>query len=173
MDLVIAFVGVGGAVLVAVVGFWLALRQDERRWIREKRADLYIDVLAEGYAEQEYVLDSLTRVEIAEIADPDATDVEARRRAVADWERIADKIVHTQLPPDQRALLGARMTAFATPAVSSAFNAIGACLPMTLATGQASGLKIKVRLAFDQLETVVQAELLAAQASLWQRILHR
>ncbi len=36
-------ISVTTAVLVALIGFWLALRQEERRWLREKRADLYID----------------------------------------------------------------------------------------------------------------------------------
>jgi len=43
------------AVIVPVMTFRLALRQDQSRWIREQRADLYMDMLTEAYAEQEWL----------------------------------------------------------------------------------------------------------------------
>jgi hypothetical protein len=35
--------------------FRLALRQDDRRWLREQRTELYVDLLTEAYAEEQYL----------------------------------------------------------------------------------------------------------------------
>jgi hypothetical protein len=72
--IVTAVVSTMSAALIALLGFWLALGQDKRRWHREKRSELYIDLLAEAYAEEQWIVKELTAYEIREIADPDGTD---------------------------------------------------------------------------------------------------
>jgi hypothetical protein len=58
-DTVVALVSSGVAAIIAVTVPWqafrLALRQDQARWLREQRAQLYADLLTEAYAEQQYV----------------------------------------------------------------------------------------------------------------------
>ena len=57
-ETVIALVSTGLAAIIAVVVPWmafrLALRQDRARWLRGQRAQLYVDLLTEAHAEQEY-----------------------------------------------------------------------------------------------------------------------
>jgi hypothetical protein len=45
---------VSAAIKVTVpwVAFRLTLRQDQARWLREQRAQVYVDILVEAYAEQ-------------------------------------------------------------------------------------------------------------------------
>jgi hypothetical protein len=157
-------------VLISLLGFWLALRQDERRWLREKRADLYIDLLAEGYAEHNWVLNELTAIEIREISDKNGTDPDAGQRGVDDWRDRFGGITDARLPASKRALLGARMSAFATVDVIRRFNAIGACSPMVLTRGQAPALKVQLAMAWDALERRVRAELHQSQRTTWQRL---
>jgi hypothetical protein len=117
-----------------------------------------IDLLAEAYAEEQWMVYRLTAQEIREIADRDGTDPEAGEEAVKEhWERAAD-LPDTRLPAKDRALLGARAEAFATPEVRRRFNALGACYPPLIARGQAPALKIKAGLALDALRTQVRAE---------------
>jgi hypothetical protein len=170
VEIWVAVISIGGAVFVAVVGFWLALRQDERRWLREKRADLYIDLLAEAHAEHTWITGELTAIEIGETADPDGTDAEAGQRAVAEFRQLDARVADTRMPDTQRALLGARMAAFATPEVRGLFNALTECFPLGIRRGQASGLKMKAGLAFGALESRIESELLVSQRTLLQRI---
>ena len=157
-------------VLVALLGFWLALRQDERRWLREKRADLYIDLMAEGYAEHNWVRHELTAIEIREIADKNGTDQDAGQRGVDDWRDRFGGMTDTRLPVSERALLGARMSAFATVEVIRLFNAIGACSPLLPRRGQAAALKIKLSMAWAAFESGVRSELHQSQRTTWQRL---
>lgn len=43
------------AVVVPLVSFRLSLRQDHSRCLREQRAELYVDLLTESYAEQKWL----------------------------------------------------------------------------------------------------------------------
>ena len=70
MIVVTAAISTTSALLVAIIGFWLALRQDKVRWVREKRSELYIDLLAEAHAEEQWMVNRLTAREIREIAGP-------------------------------------------------------------------------------------------------------
>jgi hypothetical protein len=92
------------AVAVPVMTFHLALRQDAIRWLRERRAELYVDLLAEAHAEQQYL----------EFATAD----EETRAAAQDHFTATD----TRLPPLERARLGARGTIFASQTVNRLFN---------------------------------------------------
>ena len=157
--------------LLATLGFWLALRQDEVRWLRDKRADLYIDLLIEGYAEHNWVREELTAMEIREISDENGTDYDAGRRAEDDWRDRIGRLTDTRLPTSERALLGARMSAFATVEVRRLFNAIGACSPLPPpARGQATALKVRLALAWEALDGGVSAELQKSQRTTCQRI---
>jgi hypothetical protein len=156
--------------LLALLGFWLALRQDEVRWLREKRADLYIDLLVEGYAEHNWVLNELTAMENRENADKNGTDHDAGQRAVDDWPGRSGGPTDIRLPPVERAVLGARMSAFGTVDVIRLFNAIGACSPLPPVRGQAAALKVRLAMAWDALEGGVRAELQKSQRTTWQRV---
>jgi hypothetical protein len=156
--------------LVALLGFWLALRQDEHRWLRERRTDLYIDLLVEGYAEHNWVEHELTAMEIRENADKDGIDHDAGKRAEDDWRDRFGGLIDTRLPPSERALLGARMSAFATVEVRRLFNAIGVCSPRLRRRGLANGLKIEVNMAWAALENGVHTELHQSQRTTWQRL---
>lgn len=55
-------VAIGSAALAAIIAiivpwmtFRLALRQDHKRWLREQRSQLYVDILTEAYAEARYI----------------------------------------------------------------------------------------------------------------------
>lgn len=90
------------SVTVPLMTFRLALRQDHVRWIREQRAELYVDMLTEAQAEYEW-LEYKTAGE------------DARERA-EEW--FTDK----RLPPLERERLGARGTIFGSRTVNQIFN---------------------------------------------------
>jgi hypothetical protein len=80
------------ATVVAVVVPWatfrFAMRQDQVRWVREQRSELYVDILVEAYAEQEWLKLETARESLQERARKSFTD--------------------KRLPPVERARLGAR-----------------------------------------------------------------
>jgi hypothetical protein len=90
------------AVYVPVMTFRLALRQDHARWLREQRAQLYIELLAEAHAEQQYF--------------------EYETAADETQERMRRDFVDLRLPPIERARLGARATIAASGTVNARFN---------------------------------------------------
>src|ERR1700750_1672316 len=95
-ETVIALISTGLAAIIAVVVPWmafrLALRQDQARWLREQRAQLYVDMLTEAYAEQQYFQNA-------------TADDETR-------ERMREHFTDLRLAPVERARLGARGTIF-------------------------------------------------------------
>lgn len=93
------------ALVVPTVGFALALRQDNIRWARERRAELYIDLLAQAHADKAMMQSRLARWE-----------AEAKGEDPGDGEQPADP-----MDPKTRAMLEARMAAFSTAAVRRAF----------------------------------------------------
>jgi hypothetical protein len=97
------------ATVVAVVVPWatfrFAMRQDQVRWVREQRSELYMDMLAEAHAEQEWL-----RLETA----PAAIQERARKT-------FTDK----RLPPVERARLGARGDIVGSRPVNQMFNRVG------------------------------------------------
>src|SRR5438874_7570388 len=113
---VLVSLGVTAVIAVSVpwVTFRLALRQDQVRRIHEQRTQLYIDLLTEAYAEQQYF----------EFA---TADDETR-------ERMGVYFHDLRLPPMERARLGARGTGFASAEVNRLFNKLqGHALIATLA----------------------------------------
>src|SRR5450631_2587899 len=77
VDLTQLAIGVAGGVLVTVLAFVLALRQDHARFAREKRAELYVDLLAEASSELDWLLTQLTQIEMGNVISPKS----GRRRA--------------------------------------------------------------------------------------------
>ena len=96
------------ATVVAIVVPWatfrFAMRQDQVRWVREQRSELYVDMLAEAYAEQEWV-----KLETA----PAGIQQSARKI-------FTDK----RLAPVERARLGARGSILASRPVNQLFNLV-------------------------------------------------
>jgi hypothetical protein len=109
-DTVVALVASALAAIIAVVVPWvtfrLALRQDQAWWLREQRAQLYVDMLTEAHAEQEYF-------HYAMAAD------ESRERMRKYWTDL-------RLAPLERARLGARGTIFASRTVNRLFMQVEA-----------------------------------------------
>jgi hypothetical protein len=136
------------AVAVPVMTFRLALRQDAIRWLREQRAQLYVDLLAEAHAEQQYL----------EFATAD----EETREAARDHFTATD----TRLSPLERARLGARGTIFASQTVNRLFNRLmaeggQALLNLDRLHPDAAQLRARVRVGgiMDELEAAVRHEL--------------
>jgi hypothetical protein len=98
----VALVAAAVALTVPWMAFRLALRQDAERWLREQRAELCADMLAEAHAEQSWL----------EHAQADE----------ATQARMAPYFVDTRLSPAERARLGARGTALGSQTVNGLFN---------------------------------------------------
>lgn len=98
------------AVIIAVgvpqISFRLALRQDRTRWLLEQRAQLYVDLLTEAYAEQQWI-------------ELDCASKDVR-------EAMREHFTDLRLPPLDRARLGVRATMFASRTVNRLFNRLPA-----------------------------------------------
>lgn len=141
----------------AWVGYGFGVRQDKEKWNREQRAALYVDLLVEGYAEQQWVLGELAHVEMV-LIDEEETDPRSSERT-AEWVATRDRLLpDLRLPPMDRARLGARMAAYGSPAVTKAFNAIGRQLA-PFSTDHPQIRRIRTQEAFDRLEAQIRREL--------------
>jgi hypothetical protein len=106
--------------------FRLTLRQDRIRWTREQQAALYVDLLTEAYAEQQFFEYDMAEDETRERMRPHFTDL--------------------RLPPLERARLGARGTLFASRTANAAFNRMQTeALRVSLAPGRHEGYRIAGR----------------------------
>lgn len=153
-------------VAIPLVGFYLALRQDEVRWHREKRAELYIDLLAEAYAEREWMTRRLTEAEMGQLT----ADDEHGEDRMADWRQAADALPDTRMPPDERALLGARMAGYASPKVTRLFNDLTRVgVPLLAAPAHPAISRAQVGMAFDALENQIRTELRRSRRRWWER----
>jgi hypothetical protein len=94
------------AIVVPWLAFHLALRQDHTRWLRERRAEVYVDLLTEAYAEQQWL-------------EFDMADDDTRQHWAAHFHDL-------RLPPLERARLGVRASMFASRTVNQLFNRIPA-----------------------------------------------
>jgi hypothetical protein len=107
-DTVVALVAALLATIIAVVVPWmtfrLALRQDQARWLREQRALLYVDLLTEAHAEQQYFNYAM--------ADDE------------DKERLRKYWTDLKLPQPERARLGSRTTILASRTVNHLFSQV-------------------------------------------------
>jgi len=107
-------VAIGSAIIAAIIAitvpwftFRLALRQDQQRWLREQRTELYVDVLTEAYAEEHYLQYT-------------TTDPESQQRTEAFFKRT-----DVRLPPLERARLGSRASLLGSRTVNRLFNEVG------------------------------------------------
>ena len=140
--------------MVPWLTFRFALRQDERRSAREQRSQLYVDVLTEVYAEQQW----LQRIHLSEDERADTEDMYTDLR----------------LKPAERARLGARVAVFATEPVPAAFgrlNVLGMryALPWPDDPDEQTAMTLEVADAFDELQAAVRAELSPANRP-WPRL---
>ena len=132
------------AVVVPLGAFRLALRQDQVRWLRERRTDLYVDMLTEAYAEEQWLEYTMA-------------DDETR-------ERMRKWYTDLRLSPLERARLGARGTAYGSRAVNQAFNGFG---PVAFSATvkrdiqEANRIVARVRIAGwrEELEKAIRKEL--------------
>jgi hypothetical protein len=113
---IVALVSSGLAAIIAVAVPWmtfrLTLRLDHTRWLREQRAQLYVDLLTEAYAEQQYF-------------EYDMADDETRAR-------MGRHFTDLRLPPLERARLGARAGSIVEELQAALRREIGADrLPLT------------------------------------------
>jgi hypothetical protein len=144
-------------IVVPLTGFWLALRQDSVRWYREKRADLYVDLLTEADAERNSMQRAFTRAEMARIDK--ANDDRRGPSAVEDFDQDAERLPDTHLPPRARALLGARSAAYASVDVLRRFNELQGIGFFPEMKPSPMTEKAKVDMAFDALERQIKREL--------------
>ena len=86
------------------MAYRLTLRQDAIRWLRERRAQLYVDLLTEAHAEQAY---------LAFI-----TSSEQAREQMREVFAATD----TRLPPLERARLGAQGSVFGSQQVTGLYD---------------------------------------------------
>jgi hypothetical protein len=139
------------AAVVAVVVPWMtfrfAMRQDHVRWVRDQRAQLYVDMLAEAYAEQEWVKLETAPPETQERARPTFTD--------------------TRLGRVERARLGARGAILGSRPVNQLFNQVSSEAFRLLISSRiennpdAIQLLVDIRLGgrIDQLREAIRLEL--------------
>jgi len=146
VSLVAAGLAVAAALTVPFLTFWLALRQDHIRWLRERRADVYIDTLAEAYAEKKWL-------------EYDMADDATR-------EPYAPHFVDLRLPPLERARLGARGNVFGSPEVNVLANRLGAVGGLGWRMdrpGSQEGQRVLARVEagklFAELEAAIRAEI--------------
>jgi hypothetical protein len=151
-ETIVAAVAVGIAAINSVAVPWmtfrLALRQDRERWLRDRRADLYVDLLTEAYAERTYFEHWLLDLEIREQAEKQA----------------ARHLVDLRLRPFERARLGASGTAYGSRTVTRLFNALQgealrAMMPPPKDESERLVARMRVAGAFDELETAIRREL--------------
>lgn len=149
--------GIQGALTLVVgaaavfVAYQAGVHQDRKRWYRERRAELYVDLLVEAYAEKQWCLLAINKREtVAQTGRLDADD-EARYAQ-------AEARLPPRLEPAERARLGARMAAYGSREVGALFSRIGpGVLWPTL--GGRFALSSEVENAFDDVEAQIRKEL--------------
>jgi hypothetical protein len=145
LTLVPSVIAVIVAIAVPFFTFRLALRQDLVRRLRDRRADLYVDLLTEAIAEQRFF-------------EYDIADDDTQKRMRAYFHDL-------RLPPLERARLGSRGTIFASRMVNRLFvllqgEAASATLPRRPKDdGERLIARMNVGKAFDELETAVRREM--------------
>jgi hypothetical protein len=130
------------------MAYRLTLRQDAVRWLRERRAQLYVDLLTEAHAEQFY---------LAFVTSSD-TAREQMREVFAETD--------TRLPPLERARLGANGSVFASPKVRGLYELLFAeAWPVSLNPGRFRSDKARMQVLartagiLGELEAAVRREL--------------
>ncbi|PWR08994.1 hypothetical protein DKT68_13465 [Micromonospora acroterricola] len=146
------------AVAVPVWTFRRTLELERIKWVRDQRAQLYIDMLTEAYAEKQWFLDLMTRHEIALIEAREGDELRGPSRA--DFPPSPD----LRLGPVERAKLGARGSVFASPDVAKAFNTFSAALGRVSlipprSDGETHMAKVQADQLFDVLSDTISSEL--------------
>ncbi|MEV6871600.1 hypothetical protein [Amycolatopsis sp. NPDC051128] len=127
------------------MSFRLALRQDHGRWLREQRAELYVDLLTEAYAEQQWI-------------EMHMADEEVR-------ERFGSHYTDLRLPPLERARLGVRATMYGSRTVNALFNRIpaeafwGRPLGSPPDDGDRIAMRVRVGAIGDALQDAIRREM--------------
>ena len=144
----VALASTGVAAIIAVVVPWMtfrfALRQDRVRRVDEQKAQLYVDLLTEAYAEQQYF-------------EYEIVDDETR-------ERMRSYFHDLRLTPLERARLGARANIFASRTVNGLFIELQRHALFATFAGQPNEAdrlvaRMRVAQAMEQLEKAVRREL--------------
>jgi hypothetical protein len=146
------------AIVVPVWTFKRTLELERMKWVRDQRAQLYIDILAEAYAEKQWFLNLMTYREITLIEARDGDG--GRDSSRGDYPQSPD----LRLNPVERANLGARSAVFASKEVSMAFNAFNGALGKRSlippqSEGEAHMTKIQAEELFETLSTTIRNEL--------------
>jgi hypothetical protein len=140
------------ALLVAWLGFRFALTQDHRRWARERRAELYVDLLQEVSAEREWV--------------------SAWAVAVATGEPMGADVRDDRMPSLERRRLGARAAAYASPEVVRRWNVANG-LGFRIVLGQEGPPLValaRLEVAGRDLEQQVRREFIVDGYPWWKRL---
>jgi hypothetical protein len=146
-------------VVVAVVVPWLtfryALRQDQRRWVRDQRAQVYVDLLVEASAENEWLMYELTA-----------------RDAVDDGHAFdAPKQPEDHRLPDlERRRLGARALAYGSREVVRRHNVLsreGLWALMAPDKARRHQARWRAEVAFSDLQSQIRRELETEHDTTW------
>jgi hypothetical protein len=158
-------VSLAAAIIAAVVAitvprwtFKRTVEHDRSKWVRDKRAELYVDMVAEAYAEHQWFTEQMARLEIAMI---EAEDDDRRGPQLTRGHAF---LPDTRLEPKARALLGARGTAFASKEVTVAFNKLHGemgrvTLPRPQSQVEVTRAKWKADELWEDFQQVVRREL--------------
>jgi hypothetical protein len=149
-ETIVALVSAGLAATVAVVVPWvsfhLALRQDHIRWLREQRAKVYVDMLTEAYAEQQWLEHHTLSQELR--------------------DRPGSRFNDLRLPPLERAQLGVRASMYGSQQANRLFNLMQAEAFWTMPfgeidAGQRSVLRVRIGRVLDELSAMIRKEMSA------------
>jgi hypothetical protein len=140
-----------GRTVVAIVVPWLAFRyallREQRQWSREQRAQIYVDLLVEASAEQDWLRHTLA------FADTPAHDVPAFQD-----HRMRD---------EERRRLGARVQAYGSREVVRRHNALSGegfwALMRIRDEAERHAARVNSDLAFDALQAQIRLELESEQ----------
>jgi hypothetical protein len=148
------------SVAVPVWTFKRTLQLESIKWVRDKRAELYIDILTEAYAEKLWFLEEMTHLEIALVGVEDGGD---RPRSTPSTNQ-GRTFVDLRLEPTERARLGSRQALFAGEQVSRAYSAFNAellrgALFRPRRDGDAHTAKVRAEQLFADLEAAVRREM--------------
>ena len=152
ITLITPWLSPGVAIVVPGLAFRFAIRQEQTRWLREQRSQLYIDLLTEAHAENR-------QLEI-EIADE------------AEQGLMRTHYVDLRLPPAERARLASRCNILGSRKVNRRFMAIeGLALQTTMVSRprhEGDRVTVRVRMAtlLEDLEKAIRHDLDADRVSL-------
>ncbi|GAA1690581.1 hypothetical protein GCM10009733_103450 [Nonomuraea maheshkhaliensis] len=118
------------AVTVPVLAFRFTIRQEQVRWLREQRAQLYVDMLTEAYAEQQWLERNLLDGEDRQFYDKRFDDL--------------------RLSPFERARLGARANIIGSREVNRRFMALQQTAFWSGVTDRSEGARHMTRIRADE-----------------------